>query len=55
LETSFPTAFQQLNIRDGDLGLSLPGNEAKASGRSGAAKRTYFDTVFCLATMWGDG
>ena len=29
LETSFPTAFQRLDIRDGDLGVSLPGNQAK--------------------------
>jgi hypothetical protein len=29
LETAFPTAFQRLDIRDGDLGVSMPGNQAK--------------------------
>jgi hypothetical protein len=29
LETSFPTAFQRLDLRDGDLEVSLPGNLAK--------------------------
>ena len=29
LETSFPMAFQRLDIRDGDLGVPLPGNQAK--------------------------
>jgi hypothetical protein len=29
LETSLPTAFQRLDVRDGDLGVSLPENQAK--------------------------
>jgi hypothetical protein len=35
-----PLAFQPLDIQDGDLGVSLPGNQAKrrAVGWGGAAK-----------------
>jgi hypothetical protein len=29
LETSFPTDFQGLDIRDGDLGVTMPGSQAK--------------------------
>jgi hypothetical protein len=47
LETSFPTAFQRLDIRDGDLGVSLPRNQAKRrAGGWVLQKRNEFRDAF---------
>jgi hypothetical protein len=55
-ETSFPAAFQRLDIQGGDLGGSLPGNQAKtANVRFGAAKRTILVAKLpglCDAGVW---
>jgi hypothetical protein len=42
LETSFPTALQRLVFRDGDLGVSPPGNQQNGERSVGRCKTKDF-------------
>ncbi len=53
LETSFPTAFQQLEFRDGDLGVSLPGNQRKRQAFGRLLQKEPFLMPSTYPPHWG--
>ena len=52
-ETVFPAAFQRLVVRDGDLGVSLPGNQAMRRAVGWVLQSEHSLTAGSASIQWG--